>query len=118
MDEEWLAQAHETIDYITGVEPRGDDAPEFTDPDAWQAKGRFFAGVPNRKYGDGRRLFDPREWQDGPKGLPPPGGLLGLPHPLCDPFRRMLDCPAFVSTLNKLMGAGWAIPHGAGSPGR
>jgi hypothetical protein len=24
-----------------------------------------------------------------------------------------LDCPAFVSTLNKLMGAGWAIPHGA-----
>lgn len=113
MDKEWLAQAHEAIDYITGAEPRGDDAPTFSDPDAWQARGRFFAGLPNPNYEQGRRLFDPREWKDGPKGPPPAGGLLGLPHPLCDPFRRMLDCPAFVLTLNKLMGAGWAIPHGA-----
>ena len=113
MDEEWLAQAHETIEYITGAEPHGNEPAVHTDPDAWQAKGRFFSGVPNPKYGEGRRMFDPREWKDGPKGPPPPGGLLGLPHPLCDPFRRMLDCPAFVLTLNKLMGAGWAIPHGA-----
>ena len=109
MDEAWLAAAHDAIDYITGAQPRGDEAPVFTDPEAWQAKGRFFSGVPNPIYGEGRRLFDPREWTDGP----PPGGLLGLPHPLCDPFRRMLDCPALVVTLNKLIGAGWAIPHGA-----
>ena len=109
MDEAWLAAAHDAIDYITGAQPRGDEAPVFADPEAWQAKGRFFSGVPNPIYGEGRRLFDPREWTDGP----PPGGLLGLPHPLCDPFRRMLDCPALVVTLNKLIGAGWAIPHGA-----
>ena len=59
----------------------------------------------NSQYREGRTMWDPAEWENGPKGPPPPGGLLGLPRPFCDPFRRMLDCPALVSRLNMLMGA-------------
>ena len=59
----------------------------------------------NSQYREGRTMWDPAEWENGPKGPLPPGGLLGLPRPFCDPFRRMLDCPALVSRLNMLMGA-------------
>lgn len=86
MDEEWVAQAQAAVNYITGG-PRGGEAPQYTE-DQWQHKTRFFAGQPNPSYGDGGKLYDPAEWQDGPKGPPPPGGVLGLPHPFCDPFRR------------------------------
>ena len=68
---------------------------------------QFFAGVPNPQYHEGRRLWDQAEWPNGA----PEGGLLGLPPPYCEPFRRMLDCPALVFRLNWMMGAGWALPH-------
>jgi hypothetical protein len=67
----------------------------------------LLAQVSNSRYSEGRRMWDSAEWPHGP----PSGGLLGLPRPFCEPFRRMLDCPALVSRLNWMMGAGWAVPH-------
>ena len=111
MDAEWLADCHRTIEHISypGGESRPRDPPaEHTDPDQWQTHSSFFAGQPGPSL-EGRQLWDAEKFPDGA----PPGGLLGLPQPYSDPFRRMLDCPALAFRLNWMMGAGWAVPHGS-----
>ena len=109
MDPDWLADAYAAIDYISAPDAPREPAAAHTDPDQWQTHSSFFAGQPSPAVSTGRQMWDPARWPDGA----PPGGLLGLPRPHCDPFRRMLTCPALVHRLNWMMGAGWALAHGS-----
>jgi hypothetical protein len=104
MDSEWLEQARAAVEYISapGMLPRDAPTPH---PDL---HGSFLGGQPNPTLA-GRQLWDKARFPDGA----PPGGLLGLPRPHCEPFRRMLDCPALVHCLNWMMGAGWTLAHGS-----
>ena len=45
MDPEWLARAHEAIDFITSAAAHGEDAPAYTETSDWRSRTTFFSAV-------------------------------------------------------------------------
>jgi hypothetical protein len=87
------------VDHVSGG-PRADDPKVSTDTDKWPGSSSFFAPLPNPRYKEGELADDIPALVQWRENKPPKGGLCGLPEPYCDPFRRMLDCPALVHALN------------------
>jgi hypothetical protein len=43
MDPEWLARAHEAIDFITSAAAHGEDAPAYTETSDWRSRTTSFS---------------------------------------------------------------------------